>query len=350
MKKRLEITSFSEIVPPRDSPFCFRHSLPGRSPADEKGRAPNDPGPGRAPLKSAPNGAGADSPENRALIDSISRIGMINPPLLAPYPDPGGRMTIVAGHRRVAAAAAAGMESFEGLVVDAPLPGLVPLWLEDAASGAPLSDLEKALLAGRLIDLAGDGLGAMLPGLSAVFGREMTPEFTRRIARLPGLGASAREALHAGAVTAGDLLLLEAHPVIDAARAAEMLSAESMSRGTQKETVRLMLYLADQGRDRWESFELLRGSSGAGRPLLEELRLACRPALEKDLAEIDGIVGGLGLPTEASIRVPPNLEGGAIHLEIKIRDENRLRSALDKARRGLDEGRIGRILEILRGK
>jgi len=259
-------------------------------------------------------------------------------------------MTIVAGHRRVAAAAAAGMESFEVLVVDAPRPVLVSLWLEEAAAGSPLSDLEKALLAGRLIDLAGDGLGAMLPGLSPVFGREMTPEFTRRIARLPELGASAREALHAGAVTAGDLLLLEAHPVIDAARAVEFLSAERMSRGLQKETVRLMLYLADQGRDRWNSFMLLHGSSGTGGSLREELRLACRPALEKDLSEIDGIVAGLGLPTGASIRVPPNLEGGAIHLEIKIRDENRLRAALDKVRRGLDEGRIGRILEILRGK
>jgi len=323
LKKRLEITSFSQIDPPWDSPFCFRHSLPGRDPADQKGRA---------------------------LIDSISRLGIINPPLLAPYPDAGGRMTIVSGHRRAAAAAAAGMESFEGLVVDAPLPGLVSIWLEEAASGAPLSDLEKALLAGRLIDLAGDGLDAMLPGLSAVFGRAMTPEFTRRIARLPELGTSAREALHAGAVTIGDLLLLEAHPVIDAARAAEMLSAERMSRGTHKETVRLMLYLADQGSDRWNSFMLLHGSSGTDGPLRGELRLACRPALEKALSEIDGIVAGLGLPTEASIRVPPNLEGGAIHLEIKIRDETSLRAALDKVRRGLDEGRIGRILEILRGK
>ena len=337
----MEIVSFSQIVPPWDSPFYFRHSLPGRDPADHPGRAPSD---------SEPDLEAVDTPENRALIDSISRIGIINPPLLAPYPGAGGLMTIVAGHRRAAAAAAAGMESFEGLVVDAQRPVLISLWLEDAASGAPLSDLEKALLAGRLIDLAGDGLGAMLPGLSPVFGREMTPEFTQRIARLPELGASVREALHAGAVTAGDLLLLEAHPVIDTARAVEMLSAERISRGLQKETVRLMLYLADQGKDRWNSFELLHGSSGTVRSLREELRLACRPALEKDLSEIDGIVAGLGLPTEASIRIPPNLEGGAIHLEIKIRDENRLRAALDKVRRSLDEGRIGRILEILKGK
>ncbi len=325
LKKRLETILLSQIGPVRDSPFCFRYVLPGRETAE---------GPGRD------------------LIDSITSRGIINPPILAPAPGEGAGKIIVTGHRRIAAAAAAGITSFEGLVAEAPRLELLHLWLEDAASGPPLSELDKLLLSARARNLAGEDLPLMLPALSRIFGREMTLEIAGRLARLLDLGAGTRKALHDCAVSTGDLLLLDAHPAISAPRAVEMLAAERMSRGLRKETVRLMLFLADQGRDKWDSFELLRRSpcAGAAKPLREALQRACRPTLEKDLSEIGGIVAGMGLPTEASIRIPGNLEGDSVRLEIRIRDEKRLGDALEKVRRSLDEGRMGRILDILKGK
>ena len=127
-----------------------------------------------------------------------------------------------------------------------------------------------------------------------------------------------------------------------------MLLEEKMSRASMKKVIRLVLYLADQHGSGWRS--VLESSDESDLPLAVRLGKACYPALEKDRAEIAKLIDETGLPAEASINPPDNLEGGAYTLNIRIRDEARFSVILEKLSVALSTGRIRKLLDILKGK
>lgn len=319
------------------SPFFFRFTLPGDGSAVE-----ND----------------------RKLIESIEKHGVINPPLV--LRGDGMDDLIVLGHRRMAAAWTCGLKKVEALIVetggesssitpDEQIAGLSPanrapilsVWLEDAGSGRPLNDFEKLKIAGTVVALADESLEEMVPSLSALFRRRLSTDFIRRASGIVSLGLPAKAALASGTISIGDLLQLHENPLIDTAAAVELLATQDSSRGENREAVRLMLYLADQGEKAWKDFV---SSFDGGSQLTEALRKKCFPRMDQDTAEIDRLIRMIALPTEATLQPPPNLEGGSYALKIRVRKEKSLHDVLLKVLNAVEDGTIGKLLDILGGK
>ncbi|MBN2185626.1 MAG: ParB N-terminal domain-containing protein [Candidatus Krumholzibacteriota bacterium] len=307
------------IIPPkpekiRESLFCFRKVLPGEA---EAGTACSE------------------------LIESVRSSGIIVPPLLTPSE------TIILGHRRIAAASAAGLREIEVLVADVEDPAsFVRFWLEDSLRGEELSELEKIILAKKASGFFPKDPSCVLSSLSKIFGRTLSAGALREMTGLLDKDPQVLEALHSGYVKPADLLRLSSIKAVDLTRAVGFLSENSLSRAEQKESVRLINYLADQGDGKWKTFAAEYEKSGGSFP--ERLKAACYPDLTRDIRAIDEIIAGIRLPQHAKISPPANLEGGAYQLNIRIRDEEKLASAIEKIRSALDDGKIADLLDILK--
>jgi len=298
-----------------EAPFRFRRFLPG-----EEGAGPDD-----------------------ALAESIGRCGLLHPPFILEESG-NGPPVVVCGHRRVAAARIAGIESIDAISLDANSEEAIPLWLEEARLGEPLSDLELLLLISKCLALSDDAF--ITDRLSDIAGRNLSPSYIERALRLLELPDSILDALHDGRLSTGDLLMLSESESIDPVRAAGLLAGAALKRAERREAVRLLLRLGDLGI--WDEFERARG--GSGDDLMTALRAACTPTLERDLGRIAALIGDLGLPTGASLQPPENLEGGHYRLTARVRDERELDDLLEKLRAALDRGDIKRLLDILKGR
>lgn len=308
-----------------DSPLRIRRHLPG-----DEGQSESD----------------------KELTASVTSSGLIQPPLLMSGGRPGNKNTYtpVYGHRRLAAAAEAGHSRVYALFVPPGLPEgrILALRAAELEYGGPLTGLEKIIALDKIVKFMERDIEMILPALSSVAGQKLTAARLKKLLSLLDLGRDTLEALHDGKVTAGDLLALEGHPLVDTNRAVSLLSREELTRGTAKEAVRLLLYLADQGGGRIERFLEERGPDGT--PAVKRLRAACYPSLDRDMKEFSSVVEEIGLPTEASVNHPPNFEGGSLKLSITIRDEGSLSRVLEKLETALDKGLFGRLIEILSGK
>jgi ParB-like chromosome segregation protein Spo0J len=320
MKKSCVTIDPSSLRIGRDAPFRYRRFMPGEAAPGAEPPAYDDP-----------------------LTESIGRCGLLHPPLL--LEESGGGRTVICGYRRIAAARAAGIGPIAAVSIEAPLEEIVPLWLEEARFGAPLSDLELILLTSKCRALSGERFGTARDRLSGVAGRDLSEEYLDRTERLLELPEEILDALHEGRLSTGDLLLLSESRTIDTVRAASLLAGAALKRAERREAVRLMLRLGDMGI--WQEFE--GRCSECGSDLLPALRTACHPSLERDLERIAEIVNRLGLPTGASLQPPDNLEGGGYRLSARIRDEKETEELLLKLRAALERGDIGRLLGLLKG-
>lgn len=316
MKKHHATIDPSSLRIGRDAPFRYRRYLPGEA------------------------SAGAEPPPcDTALVESVARCGLLHPPLILGEPP-----AVLCGHRRIAAARIAGLTSIDVLSLDASPEEAIPLWLEDARYGIPLSDLELILLISRYRTLSGEAFDT--GRLSAMAGRDLSPPHVERLERLIELPDDVLDALHGGRLSTGDLLTLSESDAIDPVRAARLLAGASLKRAERREAARLILRLGDLGN--WNEFE----EAGVGKDggLLHALRASCTPTRERDMVRIEEIADRLGLPAGASLQPPENLEGGGYRLSARIRDERELDELLGKLRAALERGDIGRLLDILKGR
>ncbi len=312
------------------APFRFRHRLPGEdrcSTADE------------------------------ALSRSIGELGLIAPPLLAgPSYGSAEDLTVILGHRRIAAASLCGLESIDALILapqtdDRDLSGLQDLvtlvWLEDSIAAERPSELEKIVILGKLASFAGSRLREFLPAISKIFGKEISSDFAKRLTGILDLDGEILDHLHYGTISTGDLLLLSAHPSIDELEAVRLLSCRHLNRSRQREAVKLIIRLADQGDGRWADFA---ARSGGDKILTDALAEAVYPRMSSDLDLISKSIASIHLPPGAAIRPPENLEGSGYFLTYRIQDKENLKILIKRLQSAVDDGTISVLLDKLRGK
>lgn len=295
-------------------------------------------------------GEDSHSARDAELISSLSEVGLLHPPLLFESKREGS-LTVVFGHRRIAAAAACGIDNITASVIKhdhADTLVIISLRSREIAYGAPLSELEKIIALRKIISFSGKQPEGLLEHLSICYGRRLSADYILRLIDLLELDQDTLDALHRGEVTTGDLILLSEHPILDADSAVSCLKGKSLSRGKQREAVNLMLYLADQGRERWERF--YSQFTGKGQLLLPALRSACRPDLENDWERIGSIISSMNLPAGADIKPPENLEGQNCRLSIRFHDEPSLSEIMNKVEKARLDGKVKKLLDILKGK
>ncbi len=306
------------------SPFRVRFSLPGE-----------------------PDQSNADV----ELADSVGKLGLLHPPLVIEAGESStSEYTAVYGHRRIAAALSGGLGEIQVMVADT-LPDsaeLLSMRVEEAAWGGELSGLEKIIALGKILDFPGLSKEAAASFASRVLGRRISLSHAGELLALLRMKDETLRALHEGRLTTGDLLELNSHPDLSADHAALLLAERGLTRGQRRRAVRLMLYLADQGGERWKDF--VESPPGEGESLLSALQARCYPSLKEDLEEFRRAVERMGLPTEASITPPPNLEGGSLELRIRITGPGQLLKILSKLEDALEKGDMETLLDILKGK
>jgi ParB-like chromosome segregation protein Spo0J len=277
------------------------------------------------------------------LVSSIRKHGILDPPIL--YGEPP---ITVCGHRRIAAARAAGLEKIDAFVIEEPgttREEIASLWLEDVRYGAEPSDLEKIMLTVKCRSFLGDTFASSLEALEAAVGKSLSDEYLDAAVKLLDLPEDILDSLHAGELSTGDLISLGA---IDTKRAARILYGSGLGRKDKREAIRTMLRIHDSGAGTWESFAEDYEKNGG--PLLEKLRAAAYPSLTGDLARIDEIVKSMGLQQGTSIQPPENLEGGSYRLDARICDTRSFDLLIEKFRNAIDEGKIERLLDIVKGR
>ena len=298
------------------APFRFRWRLPG-----EEGSGDQD----------------------AALVESVGKLGVISPPILS---GTGDSLDVVSGFRRISAAREAGLVSIASLVTDRDTS--LAVWLESSIHGMPLSEMERITVAAKALAASGGDASPLLPFLSAVFGRKITADLAGRLASLAGLGKDAREAVHEGRLSPGDLLQLGVHPGIDLEEAAGMLAGSGLSRSARREAVRGLLAIADRGEKAFGDFAA--EYDPGVMPLDEAIQALTHPAMTGDAAFITRMIGEIELPPCASVRFPPNFEGGSCTVEIRIRGEDDLRISLSRLKEALEDGLFEEMLKVLRGQ
>jgi len=302
------------------APFRYRFALPG-----EEGSGDAD----------------------RDLVRSISVTGLISPPVLL---ETGGRLEVVSGFRRVAAARACGQETIPALVTDRgreARPGALELWLESSLHGLVLSEMEKITLAVKAAGASAGRLDDILPQVSAVFGRRIDAAMLDRLTALSSLDAGIRKAVPEGRLSPGDLLRLESHPGVETAPAARILAESGLSRSARREAVRGLLSLADRGGDVLSRF--IGEYAAENGPLDEAVRKAAYPRMSSDQSLLRDSASGMDLPPGTSVNFPENLEGGYLTVEIKVRDAETLSIALSRLEGALEGGVVKRMLDVLKG-
>ena len=316
MKRILISTDPSKLETGRNAVFRFRWRLPGD---DHQSAGDAD------------------------LTASVQNHGLIDPPTL--YADPP---IVVCGHRRIAAARAAGLDKIELFVIAANAATkaeIASLWLEDVGHGAALSDLEKITLTVKCREFLAEGFEVSLDRLEAAVGKALSNDYLDATGRLLELPDDILDSLHEGRLSTGDLLSLWSS---DIERAARILAGSGLGRKDSREAVRIMLRLKDMGHEVWESFA--KDYQMRGGDLLETLTAAAYPSLDRDLERIGKIVKGMSLPPGAAIHPPEHLEGGSYRLMARMRDERTLDILLRKLQAALDDGRITQLLDIRTGR
>jgi len=331
LHRRLATVDTRDIRTGREEFFRFRRRLPGE---DRDGETSAD----------------------RRLLDSVARSGVISPPIVMRC---RGGAVPVSGFRRVSAAKACGIGTIDVIDVGRPdrSPGKVRVWLEEASFGEPASEAEIVTIAFRSLKAAGSRAGGegaertdlapLLELLSNLLGRKITARVAARIASISQLGGDIPAAMHEGRISAGDILRLDDHPGIPTPEAAAMISSSSLSRAERGRAIGMMVMIADRGRDAWEEFAARRRE--AGRPLLESLLSSCYPSMERDIERADGLIRSMGLPPGTSVRLPREMEGGALETVIRARNGRGMRMALERLSAAMDRGTFSSLIEIIRG-
>jgi ParB family chromosome partitioning protein len=138
-----------------------------------------------------------DKDEIKALADSISEQGVLQPVLLRPHPDSPGRYELIAGERRWQAAQRAGLHEIPALVRDLDDRTTLEVALVENIQRQDLSPLEEAAGYQRLID----EFGHTQEALAGVVGKSRS--HVANTLRLLGLPQEVKAMVDSGELSAG---------------------------------------------------------------------------------------------------------------------------------------------------
>ena len=274
------------------------------------------------------------------LCESIGRVGLINPPLVAQNQE--GFFDIVTGYRRVLALKTLGeREVFckdVTTVLASPLERFLAAFYENLAT-RNFNDIEKAIILSKLRDYATkeEILTTFMPCLSLP-SHEGTLKFYLKMLELE---SNAKEAIARQEVSikaAKELLEMERGSRQVVFNWIELLKfninqqikfIEYTQDISMKESTTIPEVLSDG------SFLEIAGSASLNIPqkakaVLETLRVRRFPRLAQAQQAVEAAVSAISMPPEASIRYDPSLEDPYYQLEIKFKHGKALKNAMNK--------------------
>jgi len=358
-----------EIDLSRRAPFRFRLILPGESEEsiedEELKRSVSDLGIAEPPilikrseLSEILEGAGEES--SAAGRPKNANLGFTSPNVSGDSGsdlDGKGNIFLLSGFRRCAAASAGGISETEAILISGfkEASEVVDVWLEAARHGATLSEVEKAILVVKVVELLGSKWRGHTERLGISYGRRLSAEYIDRLKELLAMDKGLLLACHRGVIRAEELLKLADHPALDTGLLVGLLARRGASARERSEIIRLATLLAGREPDELHRFlEKYGDESGTYGPRslrpVDELKEILYPTFSRDTKRFEEIVSNMRLPTFIDLSPPENLEGTAFTLRAKIRREEDLALVIAKLESALKRGEIQRLLDILKGK
>ncbi len=278
-------------------------------------------------------------PAPEALIASIRRAGVLNPPLV--HRDRDGRLDVVTGFRRLRALRAMGRvacvcRDLSGRL-DAPLE-LLLLEIHDNLATRPWSDADKALAVIRLA--AHVDREALLRSYMPLLGIGRREELLDACLSLENLEPPVWEALACGRLSLSSVQVLHSWSSENRLTAVHWIQTLNLSLNKQLQFIDFLYDLSEiEGRSvegvlTSVSARTLLEEGGSNAPqagarLLEHLRRRRLPTVAAAERAFRRTVSSLGLPSGIRVHPPPGFEGPSFRLEIAFRNGRELRERVD---------------------
>jgi ParB/RepB/Spo0J family partition protein len=292
----------------------------------------------------------------RALCESIDKIGLINPPLVAR--NETGGFDIVSGYRRILALKALGVaKAFSRDITSAlasPAERLLASFYENLAT-RKFNEIEKAMILERLQrDLGKQKILASFMPLLSLPSRKDTLEF---YVKLLDLEEGIRKAI------AQELISIKAAKALielEAASQRAVFSWISTLKLNMNQQIKFIEYACDISvRDNLkipelfseEAFLKILEDSRLNNPqktkkLLEALRVRRHPRLARAQHAVEDVISTISLPPEAVIRYDPYLENPNYQLQIDFKDGKALRKTIRELHASVEFEAIPEVWEV----
>jgi ParB family chromosome partitioning protein len=267
------------------------------------------------------------------LRDSISRCGIIHPPLLTPKGQ--GKFAIVAGRRRLLAARQVLNNEFCDcliLPVETPPAILLTVALQDILRTRPATPLEKAICWQKAVDFLGKDIAEEKFGPQLELTRQLNPA---RLEKILTLDSEMQESLHQGGLELKTIFKLIDLDQDDRDALFKIISKLRLSSSNQRKLVDHCLEL-HRRRNRQiaailseaECLEIINHVE-ANPPqkatmLMNWLTGQCYPRLTEAKKEFRSFVGQLKLPKGVTLEHTPSFEKDNLKMTIDFKDRLQL--------------------------
>lgn len=282
--------------------------------------------------------------------DSIDEIGLINFPVLR---EVDGKLQVVTGWKRIMAAKELGWGEITSKVYGyEELPDEACLKYIYHDNSGRMDDMELAELLVRFRDMLGIGEREMINDTLPFLG---VPPSRKQLDRLTGLAAlddSIKDAYYRERITIEQCQMLSETPIGGAAPVLARLIDEyklnnNESRQVIKDVEEIVLrdglspaQFLNELRERTEGG----GKEGLGMEI-RKIRYPDRTRIEEDYAEA---LNDLSLPGNVTIHTEPHSEGNDMEIHIKAGSSEELSTALSALESAAIDGRIRKIISIVR--
>lgn len=278
-------------------------------------------------------------PAPEALVASIQRVGVLNPPLV--HRDPDGRLDVVTGFRRLRALRDLGRavclcRDLSGRLDD-PLE-LLLLGIHDNLATRPWSDGDKALAVIRLA--AHEDREALLFDHMPLLGLGRREELLEACLFLEDAEPPVWEALAGGRLSLASVPMLQSWSSKNRLTAVHWIQKLNFNMNKQLQFIDFLHDLSEiEGCSVAEILtsvpaRTLLEEAGTNAPqaaarLLEHLRRRRLPTVAAAESAFRRTLSSLALPSGVRVHPPPGFEGRAFHLEIAFRNGRELRERLE---------------------
>ncbi len=267
------------------------------------------------------------------LRDSVSRCGIIHPPLLTPKDH--GKFTIVAGRQRLIAARQLLGNNFCNCLIlptETPPAILLTVALQDILLSRPASPLEKAICWQKAVDFLGRDIAEEEFGPQLELTRQLSPA---RLEKIQALDNDMQESLHQGGLELKTIFKLIDLDPADRKALFRIIKQLRLSSSNQRKLIDHCLELhRRQNRQitailaQPECLEIINHNE-ANSPqktamLMTWLTGQCFPRLTEAAKEFRSLIGQLKLPKGVTLEHTPSFEKDNLKMTIDFKDQQQL--------------------------
>ncbi|MFQ5963424.1 MAG: ParB/RepB/Spo0J family partition protein [Candidatus Scalinduaceae bacterium] len=294
------------------------------------------------------------------IVDSISKVGLINPVILTKYRGSDEKFNIVCGYQRVMAFQKLGKKVIEAKVLEGPTDeGLFLLSLNDNLFSRVFNEIEKAIVAKKFLDI-GYSYERLMSEIAPLLGMPPNKKIVDKYLSLLNLDKEIKDSVARNQLELENAFLLISLGNEERKSVYVILFKESSTNVNEaRDTIRNLLdlkRLEQKGiKELLSSKEITNILSDKkfnkrqkGEKIYKLIKSMRYPAISKKEEEFSESCKKLGIDNNVRITHSRFFEGNDIQITIKASEEKKLKIDLEKLLLNVKSGAFKRIFSIFR--